>query len=329
MSLNEQATELELQRKGKVAPRLTPAHIDAAIVGKQAHLLPGTVVTVVLLTLYNGVVVTGVNHGPADPANFDAEIGERLALEAARDRVWELEGYLLADRIHRGKGGAPVPAYGESIADRLAAEKLVSLGYGFDIGKLAWLRGDEDLVPGPAPEIETIRVTDGEGNSATHEIAQPTIVDADALGYGAAASAMAADLRGPVPVTAEGEVIEQIDGSADIVREPVAADGYSTSEGANAHGLGPDTDGGSNPDFVGDALASTGTVTPLTDEQVAAFADAGQPADPEAPHGRHPDGAPITVVTDEQQAAIAAADAAAEVDDPGKPDDAGTAEPRA
>lgn len=302
MSLNEQATELELQRKGKTAPRLTPAHIDAAIVGKQVTLLPGTLVTVAVLTLYNGVVVTGVNHGPADPANFDAEIGERLALEAARDRVWELEGYLLADRIHRGKGGAPVPAYGESIADRLAAEKLVSLGYGFDIGKLAWLRGDEDLVPGPAPEIETIRVTDGEGNSATHEIAQPTIVDADALGYGAAASAMAADLRGPVPVTAEGEVIEQIDGSADIVREPVAADGYSTSEGANVHGIGPHTDGGDNPEYV----ESVGPDGKTFSEAVAEVPLA---TDPEAPHGRHPDGAPITVVTDEQQATIAAADA--------------------
>ena len=158
MSLSEQEIEQQLRAKGKSAPRITPEHVDAAIVGRQVTLIENTMVIVVVLTLYNGFIVTGVNHGPVDPDNFDAEIGARLAFDAARDKVWELEGYLLADRLHKAAGGAALPHYGTDI--------------------------------------------------------------------------------------------EQIDGSADIVREPVSADGYSTSEGANVHGIGPHTDGGDNPEYV-------------------------------------------------------------------------------
>ena len=273
MSLSEQNIEQQLRSKGKSAPRITAEHVDASIVGRQVTLIPNTMITVAVLTLYNGFTVTGVNNGPVDPENFDAEIGAGLAISAARDQIWLLEGYLLADRLYRAKGGAALPHYGtdidpaEAMAFGTAVELLKSKGYAYDEARGQWLRGDEDLQPGPAPTHVT--VTDGEGNSATHELAKRVIMGAD----------YSSEPDRSVAVTADGTVIEQIDGSADIVREPVSADGHSTSEG----------------------------FTPLTVEQMAYFAGNTTKA-PEAPHGRHLDGTPITVVTDEQQAAITAAD---------------------
>lgn len=35
-----------------------------------------------------------------DPANYDAEIGRKICLERVRTKVWEVEGYLLQQRLH-------------------------------------------------------------------------------------------------------------------------------------------------------------------------------------------------------------------------------------
>lgn len=99
--MNEQAAEAELQAKGKTAPRLTPALIDAAIVGEDYHLFPGTTTTVCCLTLRNGYTVIG-ESACASSANFDADFGRRLARENARNKIWQLEGYLLREQLFRG-----------------------------------------------------------------------------------------------------------------------------------------------------------------------------------------------------------------------------------
>lgn len=111
--------ERELQQKGKTAPRITGAHVDACIVGKAFSRIPDTLATHCVLALYNGWTIHATNAGPVSAENFDPEVGERLAFEAARDKVWQLEGYLLADRLHRAAGGEPVPAYGEGAADAM------------------------------------------------------------------------------------------------------------------------------------------------------------------------------------------------------------------
>jgi len=46
VSSSEAAIEAELKTKGLDAPRLTPADIDAAIVGQAYHVFPGTTLTV-------------------------------------------------------------------------------------------------------------------------------------------------------------------------------------------------------------------------------------------------------------------------------------------
>lgn len=100
MSRSEQAIEQEIQAKNLNAPRLTPADIDAAIVGKSFHVFPGTTVTVCCLTLVNGFNVIGYSAA-ASIENFDLEIGQKIAFENARQKVWPLEGYLLKQRLYQ------------------------------------------------------------------------------------------------------------------------------------------------------------------------------------------------------------------------------------
>ena len=96
---SEQALEAEIQAAGLNAPRLTPAQIDATIVGEAYHVFPGTTVTVCCLTLRNGFNVTG-ESAAVSAANFDQGIGRKIARDNARDKIWAFEGYLLKQRLH-------------------------------------------------------------------------------------------------------------------------------------------------------------------------------------------------------------------------------------
>jgi hypothetical protein len=93
----EQQIESEIQAKGLTAPRLTPAAVDAAIAGEEYAVFSGRL-TVCVLTLTNGFLVTG-ESSCVDAANFDAELGKKLARQKAREKIWELEGYRLRQKI--------------------------------------------------------------------------------------------------------------------------------------------------------------------------------------------------------------------------------------
>jgi hypothetical protein len=95
---NETDIEAEIQAKGLTAPRLNPAMIDAAIVGEDYHVFPGTTLTVCALRLRNGFIVIG-ESAAASAANFDEELGRKIARENARNKIWVLEGYLLRERL--------------------------------------------------------------------------------------------------------------------------------------------------------------------------------------------------------------------------------------
>ncbi|MCU7371560.1 Gp49 family protein [Paucibacter sp. O1-1] len=94
---SEVAIESQLQQLGANAPRLQPADIDAVIVGKTFTTLPSGKVMVCELTLRNGFTVRG-ESAVVSVANFRQDVGERISYENARDKVWELEGYLLQER---------------------------------------------------------------------------------------------------------------------------------------------------------------------------------------------------------------------------------------
>lgn len=100
--MNDQAIEKEIQAKGLNAPRLTPASIDAVIVDETFTTLPSGKVMVCELTLRNGFTVRG-EAATVSKANFDEEIGQRISRENARSKVWEMEGYLLQERLYQAE----------------------------------------------------------------------------------------------------------------------------------------------------------------------------------------------------------------------------------
>ena len=63
---------------------------------------PAGTLTHCVITLPCGYTVTG-ESACVDPANYDKELGEKYALEQAIEKLWPLEGYLLANDIYRAK----------------------------------------------------------------------------------------------------------------------------------------------------------------------------------------------------------------------------------
>lgn len=103
--MNEADLEKEIQDKGLIAPRLTPDHINSQIVASQFCVFDDTTLTVCCLILKNGFTVTG-ESACASAENFDEEIGRRLAFDNAREKIWQLEGYLLRNEIYLQQQGA-------------------------------------------------------------------------------------------------------------------------------------------------------------------------------------------------------------------------------
>lgn len=101
MSKNEDMIEQELQDKGLNAPRLTPKLIDSVIVKTEYHIFEGSQLTICCITLKNGFTVTG-ESACASPDNFNKEVGEKIAYDNAKSKVWMLEGYLLKERLSNG-----------------------------------------------------------------------------------------------------------------------------------------------------------------------------------------------------------------------------------
>lgn len=99
---NEKQIEQEIQDKGLNAPRLTPADIDAAIAGETYTNLPDGRTVVCQLTLKNGFTIDG-KSACVSKANFNQEIGNKIARDNAREKIWELEGYLLKEKLHQQK----------------------------------------------------------------------------------------------------------------------------------------------------------------------------------------------------------------------------------
>ncbi|MDD7545216.1 MULTISPECIES: Gp49 family protein [Actinobacillus] len=79
------------------APRITQDHLVSIITKKEFHRLSETL-TVCVLTLRNGFTVTG-ESACVSPANYDKTIGENVAYKNAFDKLWQLEGYALKNKL--------------------------------------------------------------------------------------------------------------------------------------------------------------------------------------------------------------------------------------
>lgn len=111
------AIEKEIKDKGLVAPRVTPADVEAEILHEacftaeqgwamrmrdedaQAGSHPSLgLLTLCVLTLRNGFTVTG-ESACASPENFDAELGRKIARQNAVGKIWPLLGFRLRDQL--------------------------------------------------------------------------------------------------------------------------------------------------------------------------------------------------------------------------------------
>ena len=92
-------TDDESKAVQKTENRVTLDSILAKIRGEEIHHPTGTPhMTIVILTLENGFVVIG-KSAPADPENFNRELGEKFAKEDAIRQIWPLEAYLLREKM--------------------------------------------------------------------------------------------------------------------------------------------------------------------------------------------------------------------------------------
>ncbi|MEE1869073.1 Gp49 family protein [Pseudomonas auratipiscis] len=118
--MTDKDIEQEILAKGKIAARITPADVQANIVGeyyftasegvqatlhKQDELtrLTGAhgelaLLTFCVLVLKNGFTVTG-ESACASPENFDEGIGRKIARQNAEQKIWPLMGYELKQRL--------------------------------------------------------------------------------------------------------------------------------------------------------------------------------------------------------------------------------------
>jgi len=79
--------------------KVTLDGIKAKIKGETYLVLPDGRTTLCILDLENGFSVKGFS-ACVDSAEFDLNMGRKIAFEDAFRQIWALEGYLLAEKMH-------------------------------------------------------------------------------------------------------------------------------------------------------------------------------------------------------------------------------------
>lgn len=96
--MNDNDIEKEIQAKNLTAPRVTPELITSIIIGETYTKLPSGRTLICELTLRNGYTVRG-ESSCVSVENFDLELGKKISREDAKNKIWQLEGYLLRERL--------------------------------------------------------------------------------------------------------------------------------------------------------------------------------------------------------------------------------------
>jgi len=100
--MNDAELEQKIIEKGLTAPRVTLDALNDKIVDVEIvkHITKGGgILRWAVLTMRNGFAVTGKPSAAVSAENDNAEIGEEIAIENAKNEVWALEGYLLKDKL--------------------------------------------------------------------------------------------------------------------------------------------------------------------------------------------------------------------------------------
>lgn len=82
-----------------ITKHITPEHVESLIKYEDYEEWPGSKTTICVLKLLNGTTVVGVNYGAVDEARHSSALGQCEARKQAIDKVFELEGYLLRQRL--------------------------------------------------------------------------------------------------------------------------------------------------------------------------------------------------------------------------------------
>lgn len=104
--MNDQTIEQEIQAKGLTAPRITPGHINDLMERVIFNIvIPEGTTSTFAHAYLDGKFHLATGHSACvSPENFNAEIGQKIALNKAeamaKDKLWELEGYRLYACLH-------------------------------------------------------------------------------------------------------------------------------------------------------------------------------------------------------------------------------------
>lgn len=116
--------ELEVKLAESPAPRVTKEYMESRIARKVTSKLPFTeTVTICHLELDNGFSVRG-ESACVNLANYNQEIGEKIAYDNAFQKLWAFFGFVLAET---GALPAPRPRVaeeGEAIEGQTIAERV-------------------------------------------------------------------------------------------------------------------------------------------------------------------------------------------------------------
>jgi hypothetical protein len=96
--MTDNEIEQEIQAKNLTAPRVRLADIEAEITDSCYWQPSGTTVTVILVKFKNGFTVVG-HSAAVSEANFDRELGEKIAYQHAIDQCWALFGFRLRSAL--------------------------------------------------------------------------------------------------------------------------------------------------------------------------------------------------------------------------------------
>lgn len=102
---NDHEMQKDFEQSGSIYPKVEASHIDKLVelVSCTANVIEGTTTTVATAMIeLGGIKFTLAHESTAcvDPRNFNAELGAKYAIEkamaTARNKLWELEGWLFA-----------------------------------------------------------------------------------------------------------------------------------------------------------------------------------------------------------------------------------------
>lgn len=90
------------------APQITVEGIQDKIKSAEYTVLSDGRTTICQITLQNGYTVIG-KSACVSSENFNRALGEKIAFEDASNKIWELEGYLLKEKLYLGSDKSGVP----------------------------------------------------------------------------------------------------------------------------------------------------------------------------------------------------------------------------